>query len=81
MFKMMVVPDYMPDQFSAWYLLNTHLQKNLACSVLVCIDGYIHVAATCFHALGDAMGNLRPVTGGNLTLSITSLFASAGSGA
>lgn len=27
MFKMMVVPDYMPDQFSAWYVLNTHLQK------------------------------------------------------
>lgn len=27
MFKLMVVPDYMPDQFSVWYLLNTWLQK------------------------------------------------------
>ena len=45
MFKMMVVPDYMPDQFSAWYLLNTHLQKNLALNIgLVLPESFAEVA-------------------------------------
>lgn len=27
MLSLMVVPDYLPDQFSTWYLLNNYLQK------------------------------------------------------
>ncbi|MDF7676426.1 PhnD/SsuA/transferrin family substrate-binding protein [Neisseriaceae bacterium ESL0693] len=27
MISLMVVPDYMPDQFSTWYMLNNYLQK------------------------------------------------------
>ena len=45
MFKMMVVPDYMPDQFSAWYMLNTHLQKNLGLNIgLVMPESFAEVA-------------------------------------
>lgn len=28
MLNLMVVPDYLPDQFSTWYLLNNYLQKS-----------------------------------------------------
>ncbi len=45
MFKMMVVPDYMPDQFSAWYLLNTHLQKTADIHIgLVMPESFAEVA-------------------------------------
>lgn len=29
MLDLTIVPDYMPDQFTAWYMLNTYLQKEL----------------------------------------------------
>lgn len=35
MISLMVVPDYMPDQFSIWYMLNNYVQKNSGQSISI----------------------------------------------
>lgn len=39
MFNLMVVPDYLPDQFSLWYLLNTYLQKSYQKNISLVMPG------------------------------------------
>lgn len=45
MLNLMVVPDYLPDQFSTWYLLNNYLQKSCDQSIpLIMPESFKEVA-------------------------------------